>query len=205
MTTSTHVATQELWTRLESIVRAIEAEDTLRAISAGEIDAFVVSDGSPERVVAVSTADGPYRQFVENMRDGAATLSSDGAILYANRRLVEMLASTRKAIVGCSLSRFVAGGLPIALGEYVGGAGGARDAVELDLIDVNGGLTPVLVGFSRLEVDGDRLTCLMFADLTLQRSQEREIARLDQAHAQQTAELRKAQAALAKQATHDGT
>ena len=88
-----------------------EAEDTLRAIGAGEVDAFVVSDGDGgRRVFTLSTADRPYRMFVENMRDGAATLSSSGLILYANRRLAELLACPRETIVGSPLARFVAGG-----------------------------------------------------------------------------------------------
>ena len=41
----------------------------------------------------LSSADRPYRMFVENMRDGAATVSEAGIILYANRRLAELLAS----------------------------------------------------------------------------------------------------------------
>src|SRR5688572_23586726 len=66
--------------------RMTAAEDALRAIGAGEVDAFVVSDGATgRRVFTLSTADRPYRIFVENMRDGAATLSSGGLIMYANR------------------------------------------------------------------------------------------------------------------------
>jgi len=66
-------------TSSDAVVRMAEAEDTLRAIAAGEVDAFVVSDGGTRRrVFTLSTADRPYRKFVENMRDGAATLSSSG-------------------------------------------------------------------------------------------------------------------------------
>ena len=183
--TSTQGATQLLWSHAESLVRMIEAEDMLRAISSGEVDAFVISGGSPDRVVALSNADSPYRQFVENMRDGAATLSASGLILYANRRLAELLACSRETIVGSSLARFVSGDLPTALDEHIGGSGAGGDAVELDLVDVDGGLVPVLVGFSPLEVDGDRLTCVTFADVSLHTVQEREIealkARLDSA------------------------
>src|SRR4051794_35576004 len=54
-----------------------EATDTLRAIGAGEVDAFVISDGQGgQQVFALSTADRPYRMFVDNMRDGAATVSA---------------------------------------------------------------------------------------------------------------------------------
>lgn len=63
-------------------MRLEEAENTLRAIGAGEVDAFVVSDGGDaQRVFTLTTADRPYRMFVENMHEGAATLSASGVIL----------------------------------------------------------------------------------------------------------------------------
>jgi hypothetical protein len=55
---------------------AREAVETLRAIRGGEVDAIVVADGTPgEQVFTLSSADRPYRMFVETMRDGAATVS----------------------------------------------------------------------------------------------------------------------------------
>jgi two-component system cell cycle sensor histidine kinase/response regulator CckA len=166
------------------------AEDTLRAISAGEVDAFVVSDGgSGQRVFALSTADRPYRIFVESMRDGAATLSASGLILYANRRFAELLSRSREAIVGVPLARFVAGGLPVELKEILA-HGALSRTVELELVNADGFTIPVLVGASPLDVDGDRLTCLTFTDLSAQKAQEREIARLTHAQAKQVAEVR---------------
>ena len=119
--------------RSDALIRMAEAEDTLRAIAAGEVDAFVVSDGgSDRRVFTLSTADRPYRMFVENMRDGAATVSSTGVILYANRRLAELLSSPRESIVGSRLMKFIAGGLPIGLDE-IRGPDGLGTTVEFDL------------------------------------------------------------------------
>src|SRR3977135_4138037 len=80
-------------------VQIADAKDMFRAIAAGEVDAFVVSDGaSGQRVFTLSTADRPYRMFVENMRDGAATLSASGLILFANQRLAELLSRPRESI-----------------------------------------------------------------------------------------------------------
>ena len=57
--------------RVATTQRMAEAEDTLRAIGAGEVDAFVVSgdDGDRQRrqVFTLVDADRPYRLFVENM------------------------------------------------------------------------------------------------------------------------------------------
>jgi hypothetical protein len=64
--------------------RLSEAEETLRAIRNGEVDALVVHDATPDaQVFTLSSADRPYRMFVEHMRDGAATVSQTGTVLYA--------------------------------------------------------------------------------------------------------------------------
>jgi diguanylate cyclase (GGDEF)-like protein len=174
----------------------------LRAIGAGEVDAFVVSDGALGRqVFTLSTADRPYRMFVENMRDGAATLSRSGLILYANRRLAELLSRPREMLVGSPLATFVTG---VAGGvEKIRGPDGLGATLEFDLVDSTGTHVPVQVGSSPLEVDGDRLTCLTFTDLSAHKAKDREIARLGDVQAERMADLQDAQAALTLQATHD--
>ncbi|MEA2168881.1 MAG: hypothetical protein QOF76_2181, partial [Solirubrobacteraceae bacterium] len=184
-------------------LRMSEAEDTLRAIRAGEVDAFVLEEDGKHRVFSLATADRPYRIFVENMRDGAATVSSGGTILFANRRLAELLSRSRDAIVGMPLDRFVRGGIP-------GGVAGLRNpdrlsqSAEWELVADGGGDVPVMVGSAALEMDGDFLTCLTFTDLTAHKAQAQAIAELSQAQAEQMVDLRSAQAALVVQATHDG-
>jgi diguanylate cyclase (GGDEF)-like protein len=190
-------------TRNEALIRMTEAEDTLRAIGAGEVDAFVVSDAEREhRVFTLETVDRPYRMFVENMRDGAATLSAKGLILYANRRLAELLSCARETIVGSPLTRFLAsaGGTGI---DELRGPGGRGAALELELISADGARVPVQVGSSPLLVDGHEMLCLTFTDLSVLKVQDREIARLGQAQAERLAELQVVQAALTQQATHD--
>jgi signal transduction histidine kinase/CheY-like chemotaxis protein/HPt (histidine-containing phosphotransfer) domain-containing protein len=189
-------------TPAEALVRLTEAEDTLRAIGAGEVDAFVVSDGGTgQRVFTLLTADRPYRRFVESMRDGAATLSSGGLILYANRRLADLLLCSTDALVGSRLAEFVAGDASIGL-EELRGPGGLGTTVEFDLVASSGVVVPVLVGCSPLSVDDDELICLTFTDLSAQKAQEREIALLGKAQDERTADLQVAQAALVEHATH---
>ena len=54
------------------------------------------------------------------MRDGAATLSASGLVLYANRRFAELLSRSREAVVGAPLARFVAGGLEYVYDQLAG-------------------------------------------------------------------------------------
>jgi diguanylate cyclase (GGDEF)-like protein/PAS domain S-box-containing protein len=190
-------------TRAEALIRMAEAEDTLRAIGAGEVDAFVVSDEAHEhRVFTLATADRPYRMFVENMRDGAATVSASGLILYANRRFAELLGCARETVVGSPLERFLAPAGAVGIDE-LRGPGGHGAALEVELINGDGARVPVQVGSSPLVVDDHTMLCLTFTDLSVHKIKDREIARLGQAQAERLDELQVAQAALTQQATHD--
>src|SRR6185295_16249995 len=75
----------ELRRRLE------EAEETIQAIRTGSVDALVVEELDGHRIYTLEGADRPYRLFVEEMQQGAATLHADGAIAWCNRQLGELL------------------------------------------------------------------------------------------------------------------
>ena len=65
----------------ELAARLSEAEETIRAIYSGEVDAVVVNDPSGPRVYTLEGADHPYRVMVEKMHEGTVTLSGDRLIL----------------------------------------------------------------------------------------------------------------------------
>ena len=177
------------------------AEETLRAIRNGEVDALVVRNGVPAaQVFTLSSADRPYRLFVENMRDGAATVSDAGTILYANRRLAELVSRPLKQIIGSSVGSLLATGDDSGL---LAVAGPNRATIEAELIDSTGRKIPVRVNTSRLDVDAHDLLCVTFADLTEPNDQKLQIERLGQAQAERMRELEAAQTALIEQATHD--
>ena len=70
--------------------RLEEAEDALRAIRAGEVDAIVV-ETEGEQVYTLETAYKTYRLLVEQMPYSAATLTAAGEIIYCNRRFADLL------------------------------------------------------------------------------------------------------------------
>ena len=88
--------------------RLAEAEETLRAIRSGEVDALVVSTSEGDRVFTLRGADEPYRIMLDQMSEGAASISGDRVLLYANRRLAELLAVPLSTLVGTPIERFVA-------------------------------------------------------------------------------------------------
>ena len=87
--------------------RLEEAEDALRALRAGEVDAVLV-EAEREQVYTLETADKPYRLLVEQMPHGAATLTADGAIIYCNRRFAELLGRPLHSLLGKPIRDFVA-------------------------------------------------------------------------------------------------
>ena len=184
--------------------RLTEAEETLRAIRNGEVDALVVSDASPEaQVFTLSSADRPYRMFVENMRDGAATVSTSGIILYANRRLAELLECPLPRVMGSAIASLLADDHHLALRAISGEPSNGGGTIEAELLTGGGKRVPVRINTSTLDVDSQALVCLTFADLTEPHAQQREILRLGRAQADRMRELEQAQAALTEQATHD--
>jgi PAS domain S-box-containing protein len=68
-----------------------EAEDVRRAITRGEVDAFVIGPGGSGRVLLLANAYQRYRQLVERMSQGAVTATANGHILFANQRFSDML------------------------------------------------------------------------------------------------------------------
>ncbi len=86
-----------------------EAQETLNAIRCGEVDAVLVNEAGAKQIYTLVNADRPYRSLIEQMEEGAVTLSEDGVVLYGNRRLGEILGAPLEQIVGSSIKRFFVG------------------------------------------------------------------------------------------------
>src|ERR1035441_7788415 len=88
--------------------RLAVAEETLRALQAGEVDAIVMdSDQGEQRVYALETQDRPYRLLVERMSEGAAIVDADGLISYANQQLATLLGVPLERLVGRPFSAWL--------------------------------------------------------------------------------------------------
>ena len=87
--------------------RLAEIEDALAAIRNGEVDAIMVSGTQGEQVYSVSSAETPYRTFIEEMSEGAVTLTREGTILYCNQRFAKIVKRPYKEVIGSSIKRFI--------------------------------------------------------------------------------------------------
>ncbi len=87
--------------------RLAEFEDAITAIRNGEVDAIMVSGSKGEQVYSVSSAETPYRTFIEEMSEGAVTLTRNGTIIYCNPRFADIVQFPYEKIIGTSLNRFL--------------------------------------------------------------------------------------------------
>src|SRR5688572_7275390 len=95
--------------------RLAEAEQTLEAIRAGEVDSLLVETPEGLRVYALEGASNTYRVLIEAMNEGAATLSETGVVLYSNSRFARMLGTPLQRLMGSSILQHVADGSEAAL------------------------------------------------------------------------------------------
>ena len=88
--------------------RLTETEETLIAIRNGEMDAIVVSGTRGDQVYSISSAETPYRTFLEEMNEGAVTLTKEGLILFCNERFAELVHKPIERVIGSYLKHFIA-------------------------------------------------------------------------------------------------
>ena len=163
---------QELRLQLE------EAEGALQALRSGEVDAvLVVTDR--EQVYTLESADKPYRLLVEQMPQGAATLTIDGLLLYANRSFADLLGEPLQTLVGRPIRDFVAAEHHGLLESTLVDAQTTEVRRELTLQRSDGTKEPAYLGLSAL-IEGPLGMCLVVTDLTEQKHY-RELQRAEDA------------------------
>jgi len=158
---------QELWAENKELwARLAEFEETMRAIRAGEVDAFFVNDSKGHRVVTVEGGESAYRVLVEAMNEGAALIQEDGILLFCNNRLATLLNAPLETVMGASLFRFIA---PVDIARVKTLLNQARiDACASDISFhwEDGTTKPVQLSLSPMLIHGSSRIGIVATDLT---------------------------------------
>src|SRR5262249_12914812 len=110
----------------------------------------------------------PSRLIVEQMREGALTLSADGTILYCNERFAELMARPAERLAGHSLAEFIhPDDLPTV--QRVLSAESCR--AEVQLRTAIGALNPAQLSSIALKIDGAQTIAVVVTDLTHERTE----------------------------------
>jgi signal transduction histidine kinase/CheY-like chemotaxis protein len=154
-----------------------EAEQTLAAIRAGEVDALVVVGSAGERVFTLEGAEHTYRVLMEAMSEGVATLTEYGLISYCNARFAAIVGARLEWTIGSPMSRLVPASDWKRFQALI--AAGTRDRSEGEFwLKAPSAEASVLVRLAvvTLTIAGTRTHCLVMTDLTEQRRQDAAIA-----------------------------
>jgi len=152
-----------------------EANDTIDAIRAGKVDAFIVKDKEGHRIYTLKSADQTYRVFIEKMIEGAVTLNKNGIILYSNSRFASMIHISLSKIMGSYFQQYVSVESTAVFNTLVEKGWKEECKGEISLISDNGKVIPVLISLTTLELDEGTALSLILTDLTSQKNIEKQL------------------------------
>jgi len=172
--------------------RLAEAEETLRAIGNGEVDALVGTGDASEAVYTLSSAGDAYRALIESMNEGALTLTTDKIILYANARFARMVHRPLAQVIGASFKELLAEADCAPLRALLKSPGQDGSTMQLILHLSDGGAMPVLISVRRLAQNGtDGMTVgMVVTDMTEQHRNEEVLRETQEMAARKEAETK---------------
>lgn len=165
---------QQLTAENENLrTRLSEATETLRAIRSGEVDALFISDVGGGHLFTLKGADQSYRILIEEMGEGALTVTAQGVILYANRRFAEMIKMPLEKVIGAMIDSWLAPDSQPIFQALLNSGVTEKRREQLDLIVSDGTAVPVLLSLSNVHSkDMPDFFCLVATDLTEQKRSE---------------------------------
>lgn len=143
-----------------------EAQQIISAIRSGEVDAVVVSGPEGDQIFTLQGAEHSYRALVEEMSEGAATLGTDGTVLYCNQRLSDLMQVPMEHIIGgqvVSLFSTESKGLVEAL--FARSQEGVASSAELEMRAGKGSAAPVYVSLRAMTSLQPITICMVVTDL----------------------------------------
>jgi PAS domain S-box-containing protein len=150
---------------LELEERLAESEETLRALRNGEVDAVIASGSGGDQIYTLKGADHTYRLFVQDMAEGAITLTPEGLIAFSNEQFAAIVGVPLEQVIGSRIQDFADSENAAILSALL-----TPDAVsrklELCLTTSTGVVVPVYVSVNRLTQDAFDCICATITDLT---------------------------------------
>ena len=154
--------------------RLADAEETLRAIRAGEVDTVVVAGEQGPQVFTLQGAGHAYRVLIESMNEGALTLTAHKMILYANQCFARMIKCPLEQVMGSSFRRFLSAADRATLRPLLKRADKAGSKMQVLLNAGDGSQMPAHISICPLAKNGSKSTTfgMVVTDMTEARRNE---------------------------------
>jgi PAS domain S-box-containing protein len=144
-----------------------EAQETLAAIKEGSVDALIVPSESGEKIFTLVNADRPYRILLEEMSEGALTMTAAGLILFSNQRFAETVKTPLNQVVGSSIYAWLNPENQAMLKSILNMDSPEKRRKELSLLATDGKQVPIYLSVNKVGLVGtDEIFCIVTTDLT---------------------------------------
>lgn len=152
-----------------------EANDTIHAISTGQVDALIVQGKNGHELYTLKSADQTYRVFIEKMNEGAVTLNRDGIIVYCNSCFADIVHSPHEKVVGLPLLCFIPDEFRDHFKTLIANGWEADSKGEIAIFNKNYNLVPYLLSCKTLELDEGLSLSIILTDLSAQKEAQRQL------------------------------
>jgi PAS domain S-box-containing protein len=159
---------QGLSKEVERLQRELsESRQTIEAIREGEVDALVVKGKSGEQIFTRISTDHLYRTLLEEMSEGALAVTSEGLVVFANKRFAKMVGAPLKQVIGQKIQKWMSADNQTIFNALLKADLSKKFRRELALIRKGGESIPVYFSVSLLETPGQPpMSCVLATDLT---------------------------------------
>lgn len=163
-------ATQQQLLAVNDDLRAhlAQAEETLREMRSGEVDALVIPGIGGAHLFTFKDIDQSFRILLEGMSESALTMTAEGVIVYANLRLAGMLKTPLQKVIGSTVRTWIApDSQPILQSLLEKKDAGEERRREFSFAASDGTGVPVYLSVSNLPLERRAdAYCLVAIDLT---------------------------------------
>jgi PAS domain S-box-containing protein len=156
--------------------RLYEAEETLRALRSGEVDAVVAGGPEGDQVYTLQGADAVYRLMVQEMAEGAMTVLPSGLILFSNEQCGATLGLPTSSLLGASIYDYVAPEDRDVFEDLLRGLCTLASCVRLKRAGATPAEVPARVSATSLLLQTTEYVCLVITDLSEQERRNQELA-----------------------------
>ena len=127
-----------------------EADQLIRAIKDGEVDAFAIGSEAVPEIYTLQTSDYAYRILIEEFGEGALNVTEDGLIVYTNKTFYDLVQLPYERVIGTYVFEYIHPDSLVHFKKLFQEALRGKSRGEIELV-VDGCVIPVFISLTSLQ------------------------------------------------------